>query len=219
MGKNHLPMQGTWAPLLWSWRIPCATGQLSPGASTTAPVCLEPALAVRGRCSEKPAHRTQRSPRSPPQKHTPNAGARKGDFCAAAGSNRHPGGGPEPQDATLQDDMHATHCSPFSHHGRPCGQSLPCSSRAASSTTPQQPWSRKQLVTLQPLVPRQPCPVASLRKGHGLGACTSPRGMPPPQLPPVKTRTILQKPLQTTKACEILTTTLTQAYPCPDLST
>lgn len=141
------------------------------------------------------------------QKYTPNAGARKGGFCAAAGFNRHPGGGPEPQDATLQDDMRATQCSPFSHHSRPCGQSLPCSSRPASSTTPRQPWSRNPLVTLQPLVPRQPWPVASLRKRHGIGACTSPMGMPPPQLPPVKTRTILQKPLQTTKACEILTTT------------
>lgn len=47
MGKNHLATQGTQAPLLWSGRIPLAMGQLSPGASTTAPVHLEPVLAVR----------------------------------------------------------------------------------------------------------------------------------------------------------------------------
>lgn len=199
MGKNHLPTQGR-APLLWSGRIPRATGQLSLGASTTAPLCLESALAVRGRCSERslltarrgaPAYHNQRKPAHRATRNTHSTLER--------------GRGASVQQLVLIDTQgealspRMLHCgttcvphhrSPLSHHGRPCGQSLPCSSRPASSTTPRQPWSRNQLVSLQPLVPRQPWPVASLRKRHGLGACTSPRGMPPPQLPPVKTRTI-----------------------------
>ena len=47
----------------WSGRIPNATEQLGPWATTTEPVCLEPVLRnKRGRDSERPAHRDEEWP-------------------------------------------------------------------------------------------------------------------------------------------------------------
>lgn len=64
----------------------------------------------------------KRSPSSPQpekactqsnRKHTPNAGARKGASVQQLVFNRHPGGGPEPQDVTLRDDTRATPSLPI----------------------------------------------------------------------------------------------------------
>ena len=50
----------------WSGKIPHATEQLSPWATTTEPARLEPVLHnKRGRNSERPVHRDKSGPRSP----------------------------------------------------------------------------------------------------------------------------------------------------------
>ena len=57
--RIHLPVQGT---RVWSLarKIPRATEQLSPCATTTEPVHLEPMLCnKRSHCNEKPAHRKE----------------------------------------------------------------------------------------------------------------------------------------------------------------
>ena len=46
----------------WSGKIPHATEQLSPCATTTEPAHLEPCSAMRGRNSERPSHRNEKWP-------------------------------------------------------------------------------------------------------------------------------------------------------------
>lgn len=124
MGKNHLATQATRAPLLWSGRIPHAAGQLSLGASTIAPVHLEPVLAVRAGAAVKSLHTARKgNPRSPQlekacahsnRKNTPNTLERgRRASVQQLVFNRHPGGGPDSQDATLQDGTCATATLPI----------------------------------------------------------------------------------------------------------
>ena len=61
----------------WSGKIPLATGQRSPCATTTDRMCLEPVLCKRrSKDSEKPAHHKQRTAPLTTARESPHAAAK-----------------------------------------------------------------------------------------------------------------------------------------------